>query len=113
MKLTLNDTGIPTPEQRKEFYQYCHNVYTRKVGYDVTFNGFELFSLGFCYIFYSVFESQLIDIKTTLPELYKHKPNVFYTYFGDKTDDDFRFWFPIGQNEERIKILEKILSEDF
>ena len=45
------------------------------------------------------------------PELIKHKPKTFYTYYGSNSTHDVDFWFPCTDAEPRIKILEQAIKE--
>lgn len=111
-----NGNYVISPEVRREFYQHCLDIYTGKIEGEAVYNMYDsshesLSKYGFCAIFVRFFSYGLNF--ELLPELLVYKPTVFYTCDGDETMCDSQFWYPKGQNKERIEILEEILTKDF
>lgn len=94
------ENGIITIEQKKRFFQYALDIYTKNLrgsGY------------GFCALYDSFFGFSSCDFNL-IPELKKYKPQRrFYCNNNIETTDEDQFWFPMGDNKKRINICKKIL----
>ncbi len=68
---------------------------------------------GFCLLYTCYFKnlSSWNNIDKELPELFRYKPSIFYDFSGKVTEDPNFFWFPKGQNKERIQIIENVLKD--
>ena len=100
--------GVITIKQKKKFFQYALDIYTKN---SISSGN------GFCYLYQSFFYNNKNDYFGAntnnfelLPELRRHKPKkIFYNHKNEETDEKSQFWFPLGENEKRIKICKKIL----
>lgn len=102
------DNRIPV-DQKIRFYLFALDVFTDNKKNDYCFCCERLESFGFCAIYKHYFNTAYANLKL-LPELLKYKPNTFYNFLGDITDDEFDFWFPAGKHEKRIEICKEILE---
>ena len=104
-RLKLPRSGKPTKKQRKKFYQFALGIYTNALDETEVHVAFQcdlhyLQTLGFCGL-----QRNFFNIDS--PDLYSLIELRPYS----KKYEIYRYWFPRGHNEERIKILQEILSK--
>ena len=111
----FNPDGTVIKSYRLEFYKFALAIYNGVIHRE-THTGRNLINYGFCAIFYAYFYTNPNrSIESYLPELASYKPKSFYNDYGDKTEEDDQFWFPVKNfdpnvEQVRIKILNDIIS---
>ena len=102
-------------EERIHFYKLALSIFdgTKQVIIEDTFNTYDASTLGFCAIYHYVVGLTPRNIEESLPELTKYKPNTFYNWDGEVTNDSSDFWFKPHDTEgrqRRVLILKEILK---
>jgi len=100
--------GKMSVAQKIRFFEFCLKIYTQEI--QVIDDATDLFDFGFCNLFQYYFDVNSNNFEL-IPELLKHKPDIFYDYVGTVIDDDGLFWFPPTENMERTMICKSILKE--
>ena len=106
-------------KKKVEFLRFCLDVYTKSETELVELYKDKIPDLatadfvknsGFCLLYTCYFKNfSSWNIDKELPELFRYKPSIFYDFSG--YDDMYCFWFPKGQNKERIQIIENVLKD--
>ena len=108
-------------KEKVEFLRFCLDVYTKSETelvelYKDMIPGLVIADFvknsGFCLLYTCYFKNfSSWNIDKELPELFRYKPSIFYDFSGKVTEDPNFFWFPKGQNKERIQIIENVLKD--
>ena len=109
-------------KKKVEFLRFCLDVYTKSETELVELYKDKIPGLatadfvknsGFCLLYTYYFKnlSPWNTIDKELPELFRYKPSIFYDFSGKVIENPNFFWFPKGQNKERIQIIENVLKD--
>ena len=109
-------------KKKVEFLRFCLDVYTKSETELVELYKDKIPDLatadfvknsGFCLLYTCYFKnlSPWNTIDKELPELFRYKPSIFCDFSGKVIEDPNSFWFPKGQNKERIQIIENVLKD--
>lgn len=115
--MILTELELSTKD-KIEYVKFCLDIFTKsikeltcKYGTPKYFDYKILKEFGFCGLFNYYFNiDRTTKIEQYISEFSKHKPYLFYNSNYELTKDEI-YWFPRGQNEERIRILKSVLKE--
>ena len=95
-----------TKKQRNAFYKKMLKEYKKEIQIERNF--------GLCKVVNELVGCPFyksIAIFNDLDELISHRPEMFYDWMKEKTDDNSQFWFLPDDTTSRINLLEQVIKE--
>lgn len=98
------------------FFMFALDAYTKTQEEFITIYGDklseydirDLCSYGLCLLFHTYFDKR--DLEYFIPEILVYKPTILYDHSGVETVNPTQFWFPVGENEQRLEIVKKMIE---